>query len=824
MNKIDTYRHWRYTASITCSRRIIRYDIILIEIVLNNTNQDDTYEIKLQGFVANKYRKDLDSIDKSIIRCQEYVCWKFGINQTKKVEDINTHRDTISGKTNCPWHVNFYFGKRASAIKLTQLSDYHNHQCNSEIIDLAPKNLKLPHAILSKIEHYTVSGHLGAGQQYDLLTKEFPEHHIKKKNLYNAISKFRGVRIHNEFDAAEMLLYLLKQHDIDQDYIVIPRLEGPNNELTGLFWMTSQQHNDLWPKYHDVIIHDNTAKTNRYDMALSLFVCIDNNFKTRIVGQALIKYETQAAYEWIFQCMLESVDNVSPKVIFTDGDPAVIAAIRVIYPQTQHLLCIYHIVENVKKKAKSKLHGDSVKKFVEDFYHMRNSYSQEEFELRYQNMLIRYEPCHSYLENKLYPNRAAWARYSITKIFTAGVESTQRVESINGVLKKHVDRGTLLKELVIVIECELEKEASYTRIKDYYGSNPSVGLPSTYNSVFKEIDNVLKVNLAPIPLSLQRAQMKQALLYQGMMISINQAKESNNAPDGIIEQLYDVPQIRLKESLFGILSDDIQELWEVSSIVPASDKPFRPHYVIILKDSSSLCTCMYIINQGMLCRHQYRILIQSEKAVFQLSLIHGRWFESIPSEASNITIVKGKTSNTATPLHYINQIRLNNVYTPAARERVNKKVQYGNTMSLAKTSIQIAVAESATAELIGILMQFIMKYRNNTGLGIEEVHQFSSLQNNVLQESLINTEICNNTQQPLDNLQISNPEYHKAKGRPPKRYKSSVEDNNQTSMAKSNEGGLKTCSYCLGRGHNIRGCAKHKADKENVNQHNNING
>jgi hypothetical protein len=63
-------------------------------------------------------------------------------------------------------------------------------------------------------------------------------------------------------------------------------------------------------------------------------------------------------------------------------------------------------------------------------------------------------------------------------------------------------------------------------------------------------------------------------------------------------------------------------------------------------------------------------------------------------------------------------------------------------------------------------MQFIMKYRNNTGLGIEEVHQFSSLQNNVLQELHINTEICNNTQQPLDNLQISNPEYHKGKRTP----------------------------------------------------------
>src|SRR5581483_4213938 len=173
---------------------------------------------KQQGFVINKNRKDLDPIDKSIIRRQEYVCWKSGVNQAKKVEDISIYRDSVSGKTNCPWHANFYFGKRAGVIKLTQLQNEHNHQCDSRTIDLAPKNSKLPQTILNKIEHYTVSGHLDAGQQYNLLVKEFPEHHIKKKNLYNAISKFRGVRIHNEFDAAEMLTYLLKQRDEDQEY------------------------------------------------------------------------------------------------------------------------------------------------------------------------------------------------------------------------------------------------------------------------------------------------------------------------------------------------------------------------------------------------------------------------------------------------------------------------------------------------------------------------------------------------------------------------------------------------------------------------------
>jgi IS1 family transposase len=93
---------------------------------------------------------------------------------------------------------------------------------------------------------------------------------------------------------------------------------------------------------------------------------------------------------------------------------------------------------------------------------MRNSYSQYQFEERYQEMLKKYEPCRSYLEKKLYPSRESWAKYSITKVFTAGVESTQRVESLNGVLKKHLDRGTLLKELVKEIENELDKEAQYS--------------------------------------------------------------------------------------------------------------------------------------------------------------------------------------------------------------------------------------------------------------------------------------------------------------------------------------------------------------------------
>ncbi len=135
-----------------------------------------------------------------------------------------------------------------------------------------------------------------------------------------------------------------------------------------------------------------------------------------------------------------------------------LAAIQVIYPQTHYLLCIYYIIENVKKKVRFILRDEMVKDFVKDFYYMRNSYSQYQFELRYNEMLTKYKPCRSYLERKLYPSHELWAKYTIAKVFTVGVESTQRIESINSVLKKHLDQGILLKELIKVVENELEKE------------------------------------------------------------------------------------------------------------------------------------------------------------------------------------------------------------------------------------------------------------------------------------------------------------------------------------------------------------------------------
>ena len=95
-----------------------------------------------------------------------------------------------------------------------------------------------------------------------------------------------------------------------------------------------------------------------------------------------------------------------------------------------------------------------------------------------------------------------------------------------------------------------------------------------------------------------------------------------------------------------------------------------------------------------------------------MGFIHSCWFESIPTETNNyITITQGTKTYTTNSLQYIDQMRTTGVYTPNLKEKFNKKFQYGTTMSVAKTCIQITVVEGVSSELTGLLIEFILKYR-----------------------------------------------------------------------------------------------------------------
>ncbi|CAB4422569.1 unnamed protein product [Rhizophagus irregularis] len=146
---------------------------------------------------------------------------------------------------------------------------------------------------------------------------------------------------------------------------------------------------ELYSKYNDVIILDTTYNMNRFQMMLYILTVIDNNYKTRIVASAIIKDKILDTYRWIFDTILTET-GVWSRVIFTDSNPSIIRSIKEIYSNTQwHLLCIFHIDLNLRKKLKGKL-GSQFKEFHHKFYTYRNSLCEELFKCRW-NQLVNLE-------------------------------------------------------------------------------------------------------------------------------------------------------------------------------------------------------------------------------------------------------------------------------------------------------------------------------------------------------------------------------------------------------------------------------------------------
>src|ERR1044072_727508 len=91
---------------------------------------------------------------------------------------------------------------------------------------------------------------------------------------------------------------------------------------------------------------------------------------------------------------------------------------------------------------------------------------------------------------------------------------------------------------------------------------------------------------------------------------------------GIREQEQDTRQILFQSLIKTILPEAIMEIWHVR----ATGTKGIGHYVILLNEGTHLCTCLLLINKGLVCRHFLRVGMYSRYATFHISIIPNRWY------------------------------------------------------------------------------------------------------------------------------------------------------------------------------------------------------
>ncbi|CAB4406028.1 unnamed protein product [Rhizophagus irregularis] len=169
---------------------------------------------------------------------------------------------------------------------------------------------------------------------------------------------------------------------------------------------------ELWYRYLDIVVQDVTCKTNRYEMALSLFIILDENRNVRLIAQALLIDETKESHKWSFEQFNLTTNNVYPQVIITKADSTVHAAIRSTFPTTYLMHCTFHISQNLIKKVQ-KLLGNKFQEFFTKFHAQ-------------------------YLINTLYNTKESWTHPWTCHQFTAGLHASSPVESINAWIKSYI--------------------------------------------------------------------------------------------------------------------------------------------------------------------------------------------------------------------------------------------------------------------------------------------------------------------------------------------------------------------------------------------------
>ncbi|GBB86756.1 hypothetical protein RclHR1_13170002 [Rhizophagus clarus] len=597
--------------------------------------------------------------------------------------------------------------------------------------------------MLADIEKYVIQGQMDSASIYPLLKHDYPDQPIYKKDLYNAVYQFRQKNNPGDTDASQMLELLMKWKDSDPLWIVKLWLDPISRKLKSLLWMSPTQRK-LYNKYNDVTIIDTTYNTNRFQMMLCIMAVIDNNYKSRIVAFAIIDDETLNTYQWLFDAILTET-GISPKVIFTDSDPSMIQSIKEIYPDTKHLLCIFHIDLNLRKKLKGKL------------------------------------------GNK----------------FTTGAQSTQRIESINKHIHDKVNRATSLCDLLLSIKDHVKNEEHFEYFELERNTIPTIGMPMLNTRFFSFVDNIMKTFLTPVMLRKQRSQMNQSVCYDINRITewqnlIDVEIDNKEISNGIREQKQDVQQILFKSLIKNIPPEVILEVW----FVRATGTQGIGHYVVLLDEGTHLCTCLLLINKGgLICQHFFRVSTYSQCATFHINIIPSRWYLDINIQLDNLSPILICGTQIEDRVGMEKSITFEHFFSFRVDSHVSNlaikstKAIYAELFGLSKKAIDCALKANMQHELVNLLKSFIYD-THNKNIEIQET-----------QETFAD---------------INNPAITKHKGRPPKRFKSSVKtlgkqvlkdstkvnmitDNTIVEEETKNTKGRK-CGKCKQYGHYARTC------------------
>lgn len=235
---------------------------------------------------------------------------------------------------------------------------------------------------------------------------------------------------------------------------------------------------------------------------------------------------------------------------------------------------------------------------------------------------------------------------------------------------------------------------------------------------------------------------------------------------GFLEDLPDERKACAKSILQHVNQEEIKEIWGVS--VQNSQK-FK-HFILLMKNSAHLCSCLATVTRGIVCRHYFSLMMCTHAAAFHIQLIRKRWYKNPELNGRNEPFVYAAKFQDMELLKqpenqeisYLTAMIQNNVdqWNQESKTNLDERIFYGKVMGLAK-KVTLKAVGKRDMRILEIFQQYLNEFDDEN----------SNLEND------FDDEIENDELEENDDLQLQNPIKKPKKGRPrgTKRIKSSSE-------------------------------------------------
>jgi hypothetical protein len=291
------------------------------------------------------------------------------------------------------------------------------------------------------------------------------------------------------------------------------------------------------------------------------------------------------------------MNGQAPKAIMTDHDKAMKNAIAIVFPESQHRYCMWHIMKKFPEKFGSHANFDGIKSAINKCLY--DSETCEKYEENWEDLLEKYNLHDNAWLNGLYMDKTFWVPAYMKYTFWAGMSTTQRSESINAFFDGYVHSRTTLKEFVDEYDNALRRMVESETRADFDYFNRTIPCISALqlekqfqvvytNAKFKEVHEQF----------VKMMSCNNSLLKSKCAISTFEVVEYVTVGDHLIEKTF---LVYFNEDEFEVK-----------------------------------CTCALFEVRGILCRHSLSMLRTKKVTTLPQIYVIDRWMKDIKREYSKV--------------------------------------------------------------------------------------------------------------------------------------------------------------------------------------------